>query len=56
MKNYEKISILKKTIKEIKNNKKIIVNLAINYGSKHEILYAAKQSARKISIMILSLV
>ena len=42
--------ILKKTIKVTKNNKKIIVNLAINYGSKHEILYAAKQSARKISI------
>ncbi len=42
--------VLKKTIKVTKNNKKIIVNLAINYGSKHEILYAAKQSARKISI------
>ena len=29
---------LKKTAELTKNNKKILVNLAINYGSKHEIL------------------
>ena len=34
---------LKKTIFLTKNNKKIIVNLAINYGSKNEILNACKK-------------
>ena len=32
--------ILKKTINDTKKNKKIVVNLAINYGSKAEILNA----------------
>jgi len=36
--------ILKKIIKLTKKNKKIIVNLAINYGSKQEILGAAKKT------------
>ena len=41
--------ILKKTIHLTKNNKKIIVNLAINYGSKNEIVDAFKKT-KKISI------
>ena len=36
--------ILKKIIKLTKKNKKITVNLAINYGSKQEILNAAKRT------------
>ena len=36
--------ILNKTIGRTKNNKKIIVNLAINYGSKREILNAANKT------------
>ena len=36
-------SVLDKSIKYTKNNKKIIVNLAINYGSKNEILNAMKK-------------
>jgi undecaprenyl diphosphate synthase len=40
---------LKKTIKLTKENKKIIVNLAINYGSKNEILQALKKT-KKITI------
>jgi undecaprenyl diphosphate synthase len=35
--------ILVKSINLTKNNKKIVVNLAINYGSKNEILSAAKK-------------
>ncbi len=42
--------ILKKTMFLTKKNKKIIVNLAINYGSKNEIIYAAKKTKRKINI------
>ena len=42
--------ILKKTINFTKNNKKITVNLAINYGSKNEILYALKRSRIKINL------
>ena len=42
-------SILKKTIYKTKKNKKIIVNLAINYGSKNEILNALKKT-KKLSI------
>ena len=42
-------STLRKTTKLTKNNKKIIVNLAINYGSKNEILSAFKRT-KKISI------
>ena len=40
---------LKKTISLTKKNKKIIVNLAINYGSKNEILNAFKKT-KKINI------
>ena len=43
-------SILKKTINLTKHNKKIIVNLAINYGSKREILHAVKKTKKKIKI------
>ena len=42
--------ILKKTIGSTKSNKKIIVNLAINYGSKYEIFNAIKKIKKKISI------
>ena len=41
--------ILKKSTEQTKNNKKIIVNLAINYGSKNEILYALKKVKNKIN-------
>ena len=42
---------LKKTIKLTKNNGRILVNLAINYGSKNEILQALKKiKKQKISI------
>ena len=41
---------LKKGIQLTKNNKKIIVNLAINYGSKNEIISAVKKNKKKISI------
>ena len=40
---------LKKTMKLTKNNKKITVNLAINYGSKNEILNACKKT-KKLSL------
>ena len=42
-------SILKKTEKLTKKNKKIIVNLAINYGSKYEIIQALKKTKKNIS-------
>ena len=42
-------STLKKTIIRTEKNKKIIVNLAINYGSKNEILNAMKRT-KKLSI------
>jgi len=41
---------LKKTIKLTNNNDKIIVNLAINYGSKNEILNTCKKIKKKINI------
>ena len=41
---------LKKTILLTKKNKKILVNLAINYGSKNEILNAFKKTKKKINI------
>ena len=41
---------LKNSIQLTKKNKKIIVNLAINYGSKVEILRACKKVKRKLSI------
>lgn len=37
-------SLLKKTIKLTKKNKKIVINLALNYGSKIEILQALKKT------------
>ena len=40
----------KKTIRLTSKNKKIIVNLAINYGSKDEIVNAAKIAKKKLSI------
>ena len=43
-------SILKKSISVTKKNKKIIVNLAINYGSKNEIFQAFKKSKKNLSI------
>ena len=43
--------ILKKTTELTKNNKKIIVNLAINYGSKNEIIDSLKKvKSKKIKI------
>jgi len=41
---------LKKTIFLTKNNNKILVNLAINYGSKNEILNAFKKSKKNLNI------
>ena len=38
--------ILKKSIKLTKNNRKITVNLAINYGSKNEIIMAIKKTKK----------
>jgi len=43
-------STLKKTILLTKKNKKIIVNLAINYGSKNEILNAFKKNKKKLNM------
>jgi len=43
-------SILKKTILVTKKNEKIMVNLAINYGSKNEIIHAIKKNKKKINI------
>lgn len=42
--------ILKKTINSTKKNKKILVNLAINYGAKAEIIKAVKKNKGKLSI------
>jgi len=42
-------SILRKTIQRTKKNKKIVVNLAINYGSKNEIINAIKKT-KKLSV------
>jgi len=44
-------SILKKVIKKTKNNNKLIVNLAINYGSKSEIIDAVKKINIKSQII-----
>ena len=41
---------LKKSAKLTKKNKKIVVNLAINYGSKNEIIQALKKTKKNISI------
>ena len=43
-------STLKKTTNLTKKNKKIIVNLAINYGSKNEILNAFKKTKENFNI------
>ena len=43
-------SILKKTTQLTKKNKKIIVNLAINYGSKMEIIQALKKTKNNFSL------
>ncbi len=43
-------STLKKTTELTKKNNKIIVNLAINYGSKNEILNSCKKVNKKINI------
>jgi len=45
---------LKDTAKKTEKNKKIIVNLAINYGSRDEIVDACKKTNNKISIQSLS--
>ena len=42
-------NLLKKTMFLTKKNKKIAVNLAINYGSKNEILSAVKKTKKKLS-------
>ena len=42
-------NILHKSVKLTKNNKKIFVNLAINYGSRNEIIKASKK-AKKITM------
>ena len=39
--------VLKKTVKFTSKNKKITVNLAINYGSKNEIIDAARKKKKK---------
>ena len=43
-------SILKKTTKLTSKNKKILVNLAINYGSKNEIIHAFKKNKKKLNV------
>ncbi len=48
-------SKLKEVVKLTKKNKKIIVNLAINYGSKIEIVNALKKSKNKNKISVNSL-
>ena len=42
--------VLRKTVNLTKKNKKITVNLAINYGSKNEIIRAAKKMKKNITI------
>ncbi len=42
--------VLRKTVNLTKKNKKITVNLAINYGSKNEIIRAVKKMKNKITI------
>ena len=42
--------ILNKTITITKKNNKIIVNLAINYGAKNEILEAVKKTKKRFNI------
>ena len=47
---YQIRSSLKKTIELTKKNKRITVNLAINYGSKDEILNALRKTNKKVNI------
>jgi undecaprenyl diphosphate synthase len=47
---FETRSVLKKTTEITKKNRNIIVNLAINYGAKHEIMTAFKKT-KKINIL-----
>ena len=42
--------VLKKTMYLTKKNSKILVNLAINYGSRNEIINAVKKASKKITI------
>ncbi len=42
--------VLKQTINLTKENKKIVVNLAINYGSKDEIIKALKKTKKNLNI------
>ena len=41
---------LRRAVKDTEKNKKIVVNLAINYGSKDEIIYAVKKIKKEVSI------
>ena len=43
-------SLLKRTEKLTKKNKKITVNLAINYGSRQEIFYAFRKLKKKVNL------
>ncbi len=43
-------SVLRQAVSLTKKNKRIIVNLALNYGSKDEILRALKKSSKNITI------
>ena len=43
-------SVLKRTEKLTKKNKKITVNLAINYGSRQEIFYAFRKLKKKVNL------
>ena len=43
-------SVLKKTEKLTKKNKRITVNLAINYGSRQEIFYAFRKLKKKVNL------
>ena len=45
---------LKDVVKKTKKNKKIIVNLAINYGSRDEIINACKKTKGRINVRSLS--
>ena len=47
-------TILNNTVKKTNKNKKIIVNLALNYGSKKEILIAAKKNSKNLNLQNLS--
>ncbi len=48
--NFDLKKVLKKSVDITRNNKKITVNLAINYGSKKEILQTFKKIKKKITL------